>query len=519
MRRLNIVEKRAARFEPAEPCPLHQVTSGGVRVFLDPGTLEAFAAESEGESAPLSEGLEASFPPPRPPRTGPSAICLSVTYACNLACRYCYVRANGRPPATMSRETARRAIDLLRPPGPWRIGFFGGEPLVAWDLVREIVESATGRAQALGAKVRFSITTNGTLVTLERAEFLARHGFSLIVSLDGPRELHDEERATPGGAGSFDAVIEGLQIAAAAGLGARTTLRSTFPLARPELVARLEFLNALADDGFARAVSVEPAWPTATRPATEDTEVTEGNGRAVRPRLPCHSVSVPSVNSVAKPFVALDVLAAEYLAAARWAVERIDSGKRLRFHHVEKALERILLMRPAGTECGAGFGYIEIAPSGEVHACHKAVGGAIGTVTTSPQRSQSTQRTTEALGGSSSVNSVCSVVNDVAVAVSERLRASWLDNRWYARSDCTRCWARNVCGGGCRAEALEHAGSLSRTWPVACAVKKAQVRAALYVAAVCSREKLAAHLGPRARRARRDRQETDVFHTARRGRE
>ena len=96
-----------------------------------------------------------------------------------------------------------------------------------------------------------------------------------------------------------------------------------------------------------------------------------------------------------------------------------------------------------------------------------------------------------------------SLLNDVAVAVSERLRAPWLDNRWYSRRACRECWARNVCGGGCRAEALSHVGSVAEVWPVACAVKKAQVSAALYVAAACSREKLGAQLGARARQPRR----------------
>ena len=113
---------------------------------------------------------------------------------------------------------------------------------------------------------------------------------------------------------------------------------------------------------------------------------------------------------------------------------------------------------------------MEIAPTGEIHACHKAAGGAIGEVDT---------------------------------GISERLRARWLENRWYARLACRECWARNVCGGGCRAVALEHTGSLARTWPVACALKKAQVQAALYVAVKCSREKLAHYLEERAWRPRR----------------
>jgi uncharacterized protein len=435
VRRLNLAEVRSVRIEPAVQRRLHEVTFGGEHVFLDPGTLSAFAAESDAERPPVLPCAEPVFPPPRP-SGGPSAVCLSITHTCNLACRYCYVRARSPAPATMSRETARGALSLLRPPGPWRIGFFGGEPMLAWDLLRDVVGLARDRAEREGARVRFSITTNGTLLTSERAEFLKTHGFSLIVSLDGPRELHDAERVTPDGEDSFDRVIAGLRAGDAAGLGASTTLRSTFPLERPELVARLEFLNELADEGLARAVSVEPAWPP---------------------------------TSVRGP-VSFSALPSEYVAAASWTAGRMEAGHRTRFHHIEKALERILLMRPAGTECGAGFGYVEVSPSGEIHACHKAAGGVIGRV---------------------------------EKGVSEHRRAPWLENRWYARARCRECWARNVCGGGCRAEALSHVGSVARVWPVACAVKKAQVGAALYVAAACSREKLSAQLGPRTRRPRR----------------
>ncbi len=354
----------------------------------------------------------------------------------------------------MTLETARKALDLLEPPGPWRVGFFGGEPLLAWDLVREVTELARARADRLGTRVRFSVTTNGTLLDEERARFLAGHGFSLIVSLDGPKELHDRERLTavpqrsqrtqslkgadevpssvnsvPSvasrcGNGSFEQVRRGLDAAAAAGLGARTTLRATFPLTRPALAERLEFLNGLADSGLARAVSVEPAWPAPS-------ETGEG--------------------------VQLGALPSEYLSAARWAVARLRAGRRVRYHHLQKALERVLLRRPAGTECGAGFGYLEVAPSGDIHACHKETGGAIGHVDS---------------------------------GVSERLRAPWRENRRYARRGCESCWARNVCGGGCRAESIEHTCDIARPWPVGCAAKRLQARAAPYVAATAPRGSL-----------------------------
>ncbi|MHC4201076.1 MAG: radical SAM protein, partial [Planctomycetota bacterium] len=321
-----------------------EIRFGDARVFLDPGTLSAWAAEGPDEHAPVSSGLEREFPPPAGSKV--RAVVLSVTHGCNLACRYCYVRkhlsasvrsAGGDGP-TMSLETARKALALLEPPGPWRVGFFGGEPLLVWDLVREVTELARERADRFGARVRFSVTTNGTLLDEARARFLAERGFSLIVSLDGPQELHDRERITalpqrsqraqrrkdakevsssvnsvPSvasrcGNGSFEQVQRGLDAAAAAGLGARTTLRATFPLARPALAERLEFLNGLADSGLARAVSVEPAWPA----PSDISDIREG--------------------------VQLGALPGEYLAAARWAVARLEAGKRVRYHHLEKAL-------------------------------------------------------------------------------------------------------------------------------------------------------------------------------------
>jgi uncharacterized protein len=402
-----------------------EIRFGGRRIFMDPSTLSAWAAEKSWERAPDSDGHEREFPARGPARL--SAVCLSVTHGCNLACRYCYVRkahpGGGDTPTVMTRNVAARAIALLEGRGPWRVGFFGGEPLLAWDSIKESVDIARERANRFGAQVRFSITTNGTLVTPQRARYLAEAGFSIIFSLDGPKELHDHERPLVDGesAGSYDLARKGLSILAEAGLGGRVTLRATFPLNQPQLRARLEYLNALCDDGLARSVSVEPAWPA----RHERSDMTS--------------------------------LESEYLDAARWAEERLAAGKRVRYHHLTKALERILLRRPAGTECGAGFGYVEVASNGEIHACHKGVGDAIGHVDT---------------------------------GISERARAPWRENRWYGREGCARCWARNVCGGGCRAESVEHEFNTTRPWSVACRAKRLQVRAALHVAATAAPDTL-----------------------------
>lgn len=410
MRRLNLAERPAVRFSKRPVRARRELRLGGLRVFLDEGTLEAHAAEAKDLRAPVDAGLEPEFPAPLAVAS-PKALVLSLTRDCNLGCRYCYVK--GRPRSTMTAEVVRRALELLRAPGPWRLGFFGGEPLLAWGLLEEAVGLARERATRAGVGLRFNLTTNGTLLSDKHARFLAENGFSLIVSLDGPRELHDAERKSFSG-GSFEAALEGLQVASRAGLSGRITLRATFPLERPALRARLEFLNELADRGLAGGVSVEPAWPP--------------RGRAAP----------------------LGHLAAEYLDAARWALKRLELGRPVRFHHLEKPLERILLLRPAGSECGAAFGYVGVAPEGQIYACHKEYGGPIG---------------------------------DVWNGISERARFPWRENRWWGRSCCARCWARNICGGGCRAESVQHEGDISRPWGPACAARRFQIRSALYLAA------------------------------------
>jgi len=437
MRTLNLVPPRQSDLASASlgrRAACREVRFGGRRVFLDPRTLSAWAADTSWERAPVRAGHDPEFPTRCAPRLG--AICLSVTHGCNLACSYCYVRKahsdDGDTPTVMTREVAARAARLLQGTGPWRVGFFGGEPMLAWDSVMAGVEAARERADGADARVRFSITTNGTLVTPERARFLKGNGFSVILSLDGPKELHDRERRRSGDrSGSYDLARQGLETLAEAGLGERVTLRATFPLGHPRLRARLEHLNALADSGLARAVSVEPAWPA----PRERTDMTSLGG--------------------------------EYLDAARWAEGRLAAGRRVRFHHLTKALERILLRRPAGTECGAGFGYVEVSAGGEIHACHKGMGGAIGHVET---------------------------------GISERLRAPWRENRWYGREGCARCWARNVCGGGCRAESVDHERNIRIPWAVACRTRRLQVRAALHVAATAEPAALARMLGRETRR-------------------
>ncbi len=323
---------------------------------------------------------------------------------------------------------AVRALRLLEPKRPFSISFFGGEPLMAWPTLVHLTEAALSMAAHSGVRPRFHVTTNGTLLDERKARWLDERGFSLIVSLDGPERLHNEARPMRGGTGSFDEVMAGLEaVKAHPKLAQRTTLRGTFSAARLDLVDRVEFLNRLCDDGFAANVSVEPA-----------SLVTEGC--AVLPAGHEHALKRSDAKRLRR----------EYDALADWWLERERAGKKPRFFHFRKMLDRLEKKRPVCSDCGAGWGYVCVNPAGELHACHRE-GNPIG---------------------------------DVWRGFDEEARAPWLDNRYYARDRCVRCWARNLCGGGCRKDSWDKFGDLSRTDSLACFVRKTWLLEAVYLSGI-----------------------------------
>ena len=271
---------------------------------------------------------------------------LNLTHACNLRCRYCFASGH-REPTVMRPEHVRRAIDLFAPGDRVDISFFGGEPLLAWD---GLVEAVAYAAAARTAKPKLHVTTNGTLLDEKKIAFLCEHDFSMIVSLDGPADIHDAARPFAGtrGEGSFDAVMKGLSRVQGTPLARKTTLRATFDSDRPDLARRLAFLNGLVRTGYANGVSVEPAT------------LSEGCGAAQR---------VPSWPRIEQ----------EYHHAAEWYVRH---WPRARCFHFDKMLRRLRDQTATCTECGGGRGYVTVGPKGELFACHRENGTRIGHIET-----------------------------------------------------------------------------------------------------------------------------------------
>lgn len=410
-------------------------------------------------------------------------VVLNVTHACNLACKYCFAserlsspRKEGRASAPghgdtenengflgdpeeailrgspwpsvveMSLETAMAGVRMIEPGVPLDVAFFGGEPLLAWERVKEVVEQTRRLAAERHVAAKFHITTNATLLDAEKLAFLKEQPCSLLISLDGPAELHNAARPWRcGGAGPapFEAVMKSLQRAADAGMSKRIMARSTFTLDNARLVERLEFFAGLQDAGLINGYSIEPAVmaESCASRTTKTHDFSRGGAESAET-----STSSSILRASASPRE-LTSIAAEYHAAARWFVSRLRAGRSAGFFHFRKLLDRILHARHMGSECGAGKGYVTIAPDGTIHACHRE-GTAIGSV---------------------------------AGGFEETARAAWNDNRVSRRPDCMRCWARYLCGGGCRQARLELGGDLAAATPERCALQRTMIKECLWI--------------------------------------
>jgi uncharacterized protein len=268
--------------------------------------------------------------------------------------------------------------------------------------------------------VQYHITTNGTMLKPSRTAFLAKHGFGLIVSLDGGREHHDRHRKTVRGTGSYDLVLGGLRLLKDHGLAPRTTLRGTFmPGEWEETADRLEAMNDLCDQGLAGGVALEPAalaeWNCAGR----------------------------------RGDYGPDEMARFIDAGTDWCIARAKAGKTVRWSYLQNILLRLKRRAPAFTECGAGTGYMSVSPDGEIHACHLR----------------------------------CGAIGHVRWGYDEVARQDWIEPRLTAHHKCSTCWARRMCGGGCRAHNLKQNGSVHEPARLYCDLAMAKARASMRVLA------------------------------------
>ncbi|MFR4350138.1 MAG: thioether cross-link-forming SCIFF peptide maturase [Roseburia sp.] len=353
------------------------------------------------------------------------ALCLHIAHDCNLACQYCFAEEgeyHGRR-ELMSFEVGRKALDfLIANSGNRRnleVDFFGGEPLMNWQVVKDLV--AYGRAQEAlhNKKFRFTLTTNGVLLDDEVIGFCNREMANVVLSLDGRREVHDQMRPFRKGAGSYDLVVPKFQKFAESRQQDKYYARGTFT--RNNLDFAEDVLH-LADLGF-KQISVEPV-------VAED-----GEPYAIReedlPRL----------------FAEYDKLAVEM-------IKRHKSGDDFNFFHFMIDLEGGPCVAKRLSGCGSGTEYLAVTPWGDFYPCHQFVGKdefLLGNVDEGIKEAD-----------------ICDSFRDCNV---------------YAKGACRNCFAKFYCSGGCAANAYNFSEDICGSYEIGCELQKKRIECAIMIKA------------------------------------
>jgi uncharacterized protein len=326
----------------------------------------------------------------------PQSISLNISSSCNLTCGYCYAaRGNfgGAQPAPMEWATAQAAIDRLvteaEPSAPITIGFLGGEPFVNRRLLHRAVEYAASLGARQRLDIRFSVTTNGTLLEPTDIALLRAHPFAVTVSLDSGAETHDRQRPRHGGlGGSWKVAIGCVGPLLAAPGRAKVAARATVTRTNLDIATALETLTGLGfpEAGFAPLrVGLR------------------GSGALRDEDWPNYLVSL--------------------IAASKSELDRLSRGLPIRLTNLAVALKQIHRGAASPYPCGAGGGYFSVSAGGRWYACHRAIGNE-----------------TYALGSNNGIDAT-------------RRRQFVRTRHVHAQPECRTCWARYLCSGGCHQEA------------------------------------------------------------------
>lgn len=350
------------------------------------------------------------------------AVCLNIIHACNLRCKYCFAdegEYHGHK-GVMSVETAKKAIDyVVKRSGPRKnieIDLFGGEPTLIMDEIKEIIAYARENEKAWNKNIRFTITTNATLLDDEMMEYMDENFENIILSLDGRKEVNDKVRIKPDGSGCYDDILPKIKkMVEKRDKNKAHTVRGTFTR---ENLDFYEDVKMMVEEGF-KQISIEPV-------VLED-----GHPLSLREE------DLPTI------FESYDKL---YEDLSR----RQKNGEELNFYHFNINLNGGPCVYKRISGCGAGFEYVAITPQGDVYPCHQFVG-----------------KEEYKLG---------SIYDDSYDAV---LGKKFKMSHIYNKPKCKNCWARFYCSGGCQANNIAFNGDMKIPYEVGCKMQQKRIECAI----------------------------------------
>ncbi|MDY4976718.1 MAG: thioether cross-link-forming SCIFF peptide maturase [Clostridia bacterium] len=351
------------------------------------------------------------------------ALCLHVAHVCNLNCSYCFAGqgAYRGKCGLMSLETGKKALDFLIAHSGGHVNldvdFFGGEPLMNWEVVKALVAYGRELEKAHHKKIRFTLTTNGMLLDDEVTEFCNREMHNVVLSLDGRREVHDRFRKDYQGKGSYDTVVPKFQHFVSKRGDKSYYIRGTYTHYNTDF---LQDILHMADLGFTE-LSMEPV--------------------VCDPSDPCALTEQD-----------LPVLKEQYEELAREMIRRNRQGRGFTFYHYMLSLTGgpCIYKRVAG--CGSGTEYLAVTPEGDLYPCHQFVG----------------------------IPDYCMGNLEQGITNID-LRNQFAACNIYTRPDCADCWAKLYCAGGCAANAYHASGSIRGTYPYGCELFRKRIECALWV--------------------------------------
>ena len=359
-------------------------------------------------------------------KTVVKALCLHIAHDCNLACRYCFAEEgeyHGRR-ALMSFEVGKKALDFLIENSGGRrnleVDFFGGEPLMNWEVVKQLVIYGRSREKECNKNFRFTLTTNGMLLNDEIMDFCNKEMGNVVLSLDGRREVNDRMRPTRNGKGSsYDIIVPKFQKFAESRNQDRYYVRGTFT--RHNLDFSKDVLH-FADLGF-RQMSIEPVVASPDEP---------------------YAIREEDLPQILEEY---DKLAVEY-------IRRKKEGRGFHFFHFMIDLEQGPCVAKRLSGCGSGTEYLAVTPWGDFYPCHQFVGeeGFL-------------------------LGNVDEGITNTA------LRDEFKLCNVYAKEKCRSCFARFYCSGGCSANSYKFHGKITDAYDIGCEMQKKRIECAIMIKA------------------------------------
>ncbi|MCM1992579.1 thioether cross-link-forming SCIFF peptide maturase [Oceanirhabdus seepicola] len=361
---------------------------------------------------------------------GPSyikALCLNIIHDCNLQCKYCFADEGeyhgGKK--RMSVDVAKKAIDfVIKNSGPRKnieVDLFGGEPLMVMKEIKEIVQYGREAGVKHGKNIRFTMTTNATLLNDEIIEYLNENMVNIILSLDGRKNINDAMRQRKDGTGSYDTILPKIKkMVAKRDKDKMHYVRGTFTRNNLDF---FQDVKHFVEEGF-KEISIEP-------------------------------VVLPYENPLALQPEDVEVIKAEYDKLYKYMAEKNSKGEGFNFYHFNVDLKGGPCIYKRISGCGAGHEYVAITPEGEIYPCHQFVG-----------QEEYKMGTLES--------------DELNQDIMKKFKSAHI----YNKEKCTGCWARFYCSGGCQANNHSFNGDMNKPYELGCELQKKRIECAIALKAL-----------------------------------